>query len=48
MIRFGEKEQSGHCRVVVEEKQHWDLKYQIQDPLILHVYKLNIVNAKTG
>ena len=33
---------------MVEKKQQWNLKYQIQDPIILHVYELNIVNAETG
>ena len=28
---------------MVEKKQYWNLKYQIQDPIILHVYELNIV-----
>ena len=38
MIRFGKKEQSDDCRVIVEKKQPWNLKYQIQHPIILHVY----------
>ena len=42
------KEQRDNCRVMVEKKQHWNLKYQIQNPIILHVYKLNIVNAEAG
>ena len=48
MIRFGKKEQNDHCRLMVEKNQHWNLKYQIQDPIILYVYKLNILNAETG
>ena len=48
MIRFGKKDESDHCRVMVEKKQHWNSKYQIRDPLILHVYQLNIVNTETG
>ena len=48
MIRFGKKEQSDDCRVTVEKKLHWYLKYQILDPITLHVYGLNIVNAETG
>ena len=48
MIRFEKKKQSVHCKVMVEKKQHWNLKYQIQDPIILHTYDLNIVNAETG
>ena len=48
MIRFGKKEQSDHCRGMVENKHHWNLKYQIQDLIILQVYELNIVNAETA
>ena len=33
---------------MVEKKQYWNLKYQKQDPIILHVYEVNIVNAETG
>ena len=47
MIRFGKKEQSAPCRDMVETKQHWNLKYQMQDPMTLHAYELNNVNAKT-
>ena len=47
-MRFGKKEKSDHCRVMVEKKQYWNLKYQIQDPIILHVYELDTVNAETG
>ena len=47
-MRFGKKEKSDHCRVMVEKKQYWNLKCQIQDPIILHVYELDIVNAETG
>ena len=32
---------------MLDTKQDWDLKYQIQDPIILRVYELNIVNAVT-
>ena len=32
---------------MLDTKQYWDLKYQIQDPIILHVYELNIVNVVT-
>ena len=32
---------------MLDTKQYRDLKYQIQDPIILHVYELNIVNAVT-
>ena len=42
------KEHSDHCRVMVEKKQHWNLKYQKQNPVILHIYELNIVKAETG
>ena len=42
------KEKSDHCRMMVEKKQHWNQKYQIQDPIMLHVHDLNIVNAETG
>ena len=42
MIRFGKKEESDHCRVMVGKKQYWNSKHQIQDPLILHVCELNI------
>ena len=53
MIRFEEKEENDHCSVMVEEKQYWNLKYEIlpliiQHPLILYVYGLNIVNAEKG
>ena len=48
MIRFERKEQSDHCRLMVERKQHWNLKYQKQDLMILYVYELNIVEAETG
>ena len=48
MFGFGKKEQSAQCRLMAENKQYWNLKYQIQDPIILHVYQLNIVNAETG
>ena len=30
---------------MAENKQDWNLKYQIQDPIILHVYEFNIVNV---
>ena len=33
---------------MAEKKKHWNLKYQIQDPIILQVYELNIMNAETG
>ena len=39
--RFGKKEYSDHCRVMVERKQYWSLKSQVQD-----VYELNIVNMR--
>ena len=53
MIRFEENKQNDHCSVMVEEKQYWNLKYEIfpliiQDPLILYVYGLNIVNGEKG
>ena len=49
MTRYKKKtKQSDHCRVTVEKKQHWNLKYQIQDPIILDVYELNIVEVETG
>ena len=55
MIRFGkkrekkqEKEKNDHCRMTVEKKQHWNLKYQIWDPIIPHVYEFNIVKAEIG
>ena len=48
IMRFGKKEKSDHSRVMVEKKQYWNLKCQIQDPIILHVYELDIVNAETG
>ena len=47
LIRFGKKEQSDHFSVMVEKKQRWNLKYQIQDPIILHVYELNITNVQS-
>ena len=37
-----------HSRVMVEKKKHWHLKYQIQDPMILHAYELNVANTETG
>ena len=48
MIRFEKKEQSDHCRLMVEKKQHWNLKYQKQDLMILYVFELNIAEAVTG
>ena len=45
MFRFGKKEQRAQCSVMAEKKQQWNLKYQIQDPIILHVYQLNIVKV---
>ena len=48
MIRFEKKEQSDHCRLMVEKKQHWNLKYQKQDLMILYVYELNIAEVETG
>ena len=39
MIRFEKKGKSNHCRVMVKKKQHWNLKYQIQDPIMIHVYE---------
>ena len=32
MVRFGKKVQIAH-----HKKQHWNFKYQIEDPIILHV-----------
>ena len=48
MIRIGNREQSDHCRVMVEKKQHWNWRYQIQDSIILYVDEVIIVNAETG
>lgn len=48
LIRFGIKEQSAHYRVMGQKNQHHNLKYQIQDLVIFHVYELNIVYAETG
>ena len=42
------KERNDHCRVMVEKKQHWDLKNQIQDLIILHINELSIVSIDTG
>ena len=43
------KEQSDHSKVMdAKEETALELKYHIQDPIILHVYKLNIVNAETS
>ena len=48
MIRFVKEEQIDYCRVMVEKKLHWNWKYQVQDPIYLHIYELNYVNAETG
>ena len=32
MIRFEEKKHTDYRRVMLEKKQHWNLKYQTQDP----------------
>ena len=40
MIRFGKKDG--------REETTLELKYQIQDLIILRVYELNIVNAETS
>ena len=32
MVRFGKK-----VKIVHFKKQHWNFKYQIEDPIILHV-----------
>ena len=48
MIRFGQKEERDHCKVMLEKKPHWNLKHQMRDPTILHVCQLNIFYAETG
>ena len=32
--------------MITEKTQHWNLKYQIQDPVFHHVYGLNIENVE--
>ena len=48
MIRFGQKEERDHCKVMLEKRPHWNLKHQMRDPTILHVCQLNIFYAETG
>ena len=48
MIIFGKKEPKSSLQGNCREETVWNLKYQIQDPIIFHVYVLNIVNTETG
>ena len=48
IFRFGKKRTKWSLLGDDREEIAWNLKYQIQDPIILHVYELNIVNAKTS
>ena len=46
MVRFGKKEQSDHCRVIVEKKQYLEVEVSStrSNLIILHVYELNTVD----